>query len=186
MDKMKRNSVSLVELNGNEGNRIYEMLQRIGSYENAFNNEVNGMSYEQYEKWLIRQLEWARGENLPTGYVRQWTYWLYEGDKPVGYGKLREKLTEKSRKFGGNIGFAIDPLSRSKGYGYILFDMLLEEASSKEISEIISTVERSNLASKRIHEKCGGVLISSDELRYVFDFSDRLKRKGKDNVLLRS
>jgi len=169
-------SLSLVELDGNEGVEVYEMLQRIGPDENAFNNEVNGMSFDQFQSWLDRQLEWAKGENLPVGYVRQWTYWLLEDDKPVGYGKLREKITEKSRRFGGNIGFAIDPLSRGKGYGTILFGMLLNEAPNKGIREIVSTVERNNISSKLIHMKCGGKLIEENEYRFIFDFSEVIRR----------
>lgn len=38
-------------------NDIYEynMLQDIGANENGFTNEVNGMSFEQYNEWLIQQ-----------------------------------------------------------------------------------------------------------------------------------
>jgi|LSQX01.3.fsa_nt_gb predicted acetyltransferase len=178
MANASKSAFFLVELDGKEGKEIYEMLQRIGPDENAFNNEVNGMSYEQFKSWLSLQMKWARGEDLPDGYVKQWTYWLVEENKPVGYGKLRERLTEKSRNFGGNIGFAIDPLSRGKGYGYILFDMLLIEAPNKGIREVLSTVERNNIPSKLIHEKCGGVIIEENEQRFIFDFSDRIRKRG--------
>ena len=140
---------------------------------------MKSASYEQYKQWIVRQLEWAKGDNLPAGYVRQWTYWLMVDNQPVGYGKLRERLTEKSRRFGGNIGFAIDPLERGHGYGYILFDLLLTEAPKKGITEVMSTVEHNNLPSKLIHEKCGGVLVEENKDRFIFDFSERLERERK-------
>lgn len=95
------------------------MLQRIGPSENAFRNDVNGMTYEEYKIWLVLMKAWSKGERLPAGYVRQWTYWLVDNGVPIGYGKLRETATEESRKFGGNIGYAIDPLPCGKGYGNI-------------------------------------------------------------------
>lgn len=163
--------MELRQLRVNDGRDIYEMLQRISPDENKFKNEVNGMSFEEFKKWLIKQNSWANGENLPDGYVRQWTYWLYDENVPVGYGKLREKVTEESRKFGGNIGFAIDPLQRGKGYGNILFEKLLEMAKKKNITEIFSTVEKFNYPSKKVHEKCGGKIVDENDERWFFSFA---------------
>ena len=183
MDKFNIESLSFVELSGNEGHEFYDMLQRIGPNENMFNNDAHGLSYKQYERWLIRQLEWSKGENLPDGYVRQWVFWLMDNNEPVGYGKLRERLTDSSRRFGGNIGFAIDPLKRGLGYGYYLFDFLLDEAIRKGIVEVMSTVEKGNWPSKKIHEKCGGVLVEENDERFIFDFSERLEKERNNNVL---
>lgn len=160
----------LRELSLNDGRDVYDMLQDIGAYENEFNNEVNGMSYEQYCEWLKKQYLWSRGENLPDGYVRQWTFWLYDDEKPVGYGKLRERITEESRKRGGNIGFAISPLYRGKGYGKILFSQLIEKAKELNIYEIFSTVEKFNYPSKHIHEINGGKVIYESDKRWFFSF----------------
>lgn len=158
------------QLSISDGKEIFDMLQRIGPSENAFNNEVNGMSYKQYQEWLRKMDAWSRGEQLPDGYVKQWTYWLIDSDKAVGYGKLRERVTEASKKFGGNIGYAIDPLCRGKGYGNSLFELLLLEAKRKRIIEVYSTVEKFNYSSKKVHEKCGGRLINEDEIRWYFLF----------------
>lgn len=46
---------------------IYEMLQRIGASENAFNNVVNGRTYEEYKEWLVLQHAWSLVERLPIG-----------------------------------------------------------------------------------------------------------------------
>lgn len=169
------NNMKVIELNEDDGVEVYNMLQRIGANENAFNNEVYGMEYERYKEWLTVQCAWARGEQLPEGYVRQWTYWLYGDSIPIGYGKLREKVTEQSRSFGGNIGFAIDPLVRGNGCGFFLFQSLLKKAKENNIKEIFSTVEKYNYASKRIHEKCGGKLVNENDNRWFYDFSDALE-----------
>lgn len=162
--------MNLQELKTSDSMDVYEMLQRIGPSENEFHNDVNGMTYEEYKKWLKKQYSWSKGEKLPAGYVKQWTYWLYKAGSPVGYGKLRERVTEESKKFGGNIGFAIDPLYRGRGYGNILFHLLLNKAKNLGIKEVFSTVEKYNYASKTIHENCGGCLIKEDEVRWYFIF----------------
>ena len=162
--------ITLQELSNNDGIDVYNMLQRIGPSENAFHNDVYGMPFEDYKEWLVLQHSWSVGEKLPDGYVKQWTYWLFVDGRPVGYGKLRERATEESRKFGGNIGYAIDPESRGKGYGNKLFELLLNEASNKHIEEVFSTVEKYNYSSKKVHEKFGGKLIDEDEDRWYYIF----------------
>ena len=146
------------------------------------------MACNEFKKWLVTQKQWEHGDSLPTGYVRQWTYWFYDMEEPIGYGKLRERLTEKSRNIGGNIGYAIASDRRGKGYGYILFKMLLNEAQFLGISEVMSTVEKNNPASKRIQEKCGGKLIKETEERWYFSFDEALRedKEGGKNVLHRS
>ena len=158
------------ELSINDGIEVYDLLQRIGPDENAFLIHVNGMTYSDYQKWLIIQHQWSLGENLPEGYVKQWTYWLIVNNKPIGYGKLRERATEQSRLFGGNIGFAIDPLERGKGYGNQLFSELLREAKLKGIKEVFSTAEKYNYPSYKVHLLNGGKLVSEDEKRWYFEF----------------
>ena len=161
----------LKQLSVNDGHKVYDMLQRIGANENAFFNEVNGMSFQEYKNWLIRMNDWSKGDNLPNGYVKLWTFWLVNDEGVYcGYGKIREKLTDESRKFGGNIGFAIDPLYRGQGYGYILYSLLLKKAKELSIKEIISTVEKYNYPSKIIHEKCGGVLFQETDIRWYYKF----------------
>lgn len=160
----------LKRLSPNDGIKVYKMLQRIGPSENAFNNEVNGMTYEDFQQWLFERDAWSKGERLPKGYVKQWIYWLVVDKQPVGFGKLREKVTFASRKFGGNIGYAIDPQYRGKGYGKVLFGLLLEKAANKKIHEVYSTIEKYNYISKKIHESYGGELLMEDDKRWYFLF----------------
>ena len=161
----------LVELKITDGADIYNMLQAIKAEEHLFHNEVYGMSYDQYKEWIVTQANWAHGINLPNGYVKQWIYWLYIDGRPVGFGKIREKVTENSRIIGGNIGYAISSKERGKGFGSLLFRLLLEKAKELKVEYILSTVEKTNPVSKRIHEKCGGLLIKENEDRWYFTFN---------------
>ena len=156
------NKFELLQLSPNDGRDIYEMLQRINRFENDFNNEAKGLSYLEYKDWLIERDAWSKGNHLPKGYVKQWIFWLTVDGIPVGIGKLREKSTSQSEKWGGNLGFAIDSLQRGKGYGTVLFQLLLTKAKEIGIKEILSTVRVDNLGSNKVHKKCGGELVKKD------------------------
>ena len=164
----------LVPEDGNS-EAIYLMTQDIGRDENRFNNEPYGMTRGEFAEWCIKQDAWSKGEMLPAGYVKQWTFWLFVNDIPVGYGRLREKLTEQSRKFGGNIGYAVSKKFRGNGYGTYLFRSLLKIACELGLATVLSTVEKVNPASKAVHEKCGGVIVDENAERWFFSFSDTMR-----------
>jgi predicted acetyltransferase len=142
----------LSEFDGLEG---YNLLQRIGEKENDFTNPVHGMSTEQYKEWLKQQDAWSREEGLPDGYVGQTCFWLVAEGVFVGLGKIRHGLTVRSREEGGNIGIAIDPNQRGKGYGTDFIHLLIDKAKEMEIGEILITVKKFNYPSKKAFEKNG-------------------------------
>lgn len=160
----------LKKLGVEDGIEIYSMLQRIRANENEFKNTAYGLTYNEFVLWLKQQDEWSQGIGLPKGYVPQTIFWLYVNNKPVGIGKIRHKLNDNSRRVGGNIGYAIDPKFRGKGYGSILLKYLNEEATALGINEKLITVEKYNPISKKVVEKSGGILIKEDENRWFFTF----------------
>lgn len=162
------NEMFIKPLSVGDGIDVYLMLQRIGRNENEFKNTAYGLTEAEFKNWLIEQNQWAMGENLPTGYVPQTIYWLYCGAIPVGIGKIRHGLNENSRKVGGNIGYAVDPHYRGKGYASVFLKLLVEEAKQMNIEERLLTVEKYNLASKRVIEKCNGIVIHENNERWFF------------------
>lgn len=164
------NDIFLVKLNIHDDINIYHMLQRIGSNENEFKNTAHGLNYDEFKSWLIKQDDWSKGQNLPEGYVAQTIYWLYDGKVPVGIGKIRHELNDHSRLIGGNIGYAIDPDYRGRGYATILLRYLIIEARKLGIKEKLLSVEKYNPASRRVIEKNGGRMIGENENRWFFTF----------------
>ena len=160
----------LRQLNVSDGEDIYEMLQRIGSCENEFKNTANGLTYDEYKAWLIQQDNWSKGDNLPENYVAQTIFWLFEEDKPVGIGKIRHELNCHSRTIGGNIGYAIDPVNRGKGYATELLKLLIHKAREIGVKETLLSVEKYNPASKIVIEKNGGKQINENDDRWFFTF----------------
>lgn len=151
--------VFLRQLSLSDGADCYEMLQHIGIKENDFTNPVKDYDYLAFKGWLKIQDNWSKGINLPYGYVPQVCYWLIVNNQPVGLGKIRLGLTEQSQLEGGNIGYAIDSRFRGNGYGSVFLKLLLIKAKEKGLSNPLFTIKKSNIASKCVVEKNGGLLI---------------------------
>lgn len=161
--------IELRKLTTADGEDVYELLQKMPAEENGFMNGGHGVPKEGFKAWLAREDAAARGENLPEGYVPQTIYWLYVDGTPVGYVKLRERLTEALRISGGHIGYGIAPEYRGHGYCTEMLRLVLGEARKLGIMEALVTTDPGNLASRRVAEKCGGVLVSEDaeHVRYL-------------------
>lgn len=162
--------VYLRQLSIDDGLIFYSMLQKIEKEVYAMHNVVNGATYDEYKKWLKEMDDWANERNLPNGYVKQKTYWLMDEEVPVGYVRLRFSLNQKSREYGGSFGYAIEEGSRKKGYGTTLIQELIKVAKKEGIEEFISMVDKKNIASNRIMQKCGGKLYRENEIYNYYRF----------------
>ena len=81
----------------NDGEEFYDMLQHIGREENGFLNNAYGIPYDEFPAYLARKVDMAQGIGLEDWMVPASTYWLMDGNVPVGQGNLRHRLTEKLR-----------------------------------------------------------------------------------------
>ena len=154
-----------------DGREFYDMLQHIGAKENGFLNSAYGIPYADFPAYLKRKVDMAQGVGLEDWMVPASTFWLMDGDTPVGQGNLRHRLTEKLREAGGHIGYAVASDQRGKGYGRELLRLLLEEARRMGITEdILVTVHPDNTPSRRVAEANGGELrrVEADHVYYWF------------------
>jgi Predicted acetyltransferase len=162
--------VELKQLSMNDGYNIYQMLQEIPKDENGYINTVNGMTFDEYKEWLIRDNWLSKSKEIIDGWkVPSSTYWLYIHEKPVGVGKIRHFLTEKLREEGGHIGYSIRPSERNKGYGRILLKNLLYEASNIGIEDALLTIRNENEYSLKTALANGGIIENRNDIRsYVW------------------
>lgn len=129
------------------------------------------------EKYLERVENHAKGI-VVDAMVSATTYWLIDNQKFVGHVNIRHRLNEKLEKCGGHIGFAIRPLERRKGYGGKILELALLKAREIGLHKVLVTCDDSNLASVKIIEKNGGVLMDKIEVdgilirRYWIDLLD--------------
>lgn len=127
-----------------------------------------------FEAFIKRELSYARGANLAPGYVPHTDYWLVDNGEYIGRVSIRHRLTEQLEKFDGHIGYDIRPSKRRQGYGSKILELVLPKARSLGIQKALVTCRVSNIASRKIIEKNGGVLENQvydseagvDKLRY--------------------
>lgn len=147
----------LRRLSPEDGMDIYEMLQEIGADENGFMNGAYGLSPAEFRDWLKRQDDMSNGTGLEDWMVPQTTYWLYADGVPVGFGKLRHRLTDRLREEGGHIGYAIRKSARGKGYAKEQLALVVEAARAMGITEpLLVTVNEDNAPSIRTAMACSG------------------------------
>ena len=174
--------IELKPLSSSDGQETYNMLQEIPADENAYFNSVHGISYEEYKAWLVQEEENAQKTELEDGWkVPQSTYWLYVDGKPVGQGRIRHFLTDALREAGGNIGYAIRPTARGKGYGTILLRELMKEAAAKGIHRALVTVRNGNEASVRVALKNGGKIERVTDERHLI-WVECVKEEKNDSI----
>jgi len=156
----------LRKLSINDGIDVYDMLQEIPKDENGFINSGNGLMFEDYALWLKRNVEMADAIGLEGWMVPQTTFWLFINNVPVGYGKVRHYLNDRLKEDGGNVGYAIRPSQRGKGYGKLVLKLLLAEANKIGIENVLVTVKNENTPSIRVAQANGGVIAKVNEVRH--------------------
>jgi predicted acetyltransferase len=138
-------------------------------------------SAEEWKRAVLEKYSAVRKDaGLPEGRVPASTFWLVEEGEFVGIGNLRHRLTESLRRLGGHIGYAVRPTKWNRGYGTLLLKLLLKEAATQGIDEVLLTCDAANAASFRVMEKNGGVLI--DAFEDVVEGRRRTTRRYKIHV----
>lgn len=157
----------LRKLTVDDGIEIYNMLQQIPKDENGFVNNINGQSFVDYKKWLVKSDISSKKTEMEDGWkVPQSTYWLFADGKPIGMGKIRHFLTDKLIEEGGTLGYAIIPSERKKGYGTVLLNELLKEAQKLSIDKVLLTIRNDNVASIKVALANGGVIEKANDIRH--------------------
>jgi predicted acetyltransferase len=125
-----------------------------------------------FKNYLKNITEQEAGINLAIGRVPQTIYWLMNnqgGGQIIWLGRvaIRHQLTDSLRKIGGHIGYVIRPSARRQGYGSQLLALSLDKIRqgqpSLDTKQALLTCDETNLGSKKIIEKNGGVFSSYSE-----------------------
>jgi len=110
--------------------------------------------WPKYQKVLREE---RKGINIPKDRVPSTLYWAIVGKKIVGRVSLRHRLNKNLKIVGGHIGYAVVPSERRKGYATEMLRLALKKARALGIKKVLVTCDQTNLASKRVIEKNGGV-----------------------------
>lgn len=109
--------------------------------------------------FVAKERGFARGENLPEGRVPHTTLWLVDNGAYIGTVDIRHGLTESLENYGGHIGYDIRPSERGKGYGSTILALALPKARELGIARVRVMCDESNVASRKVIEKNGGVFV---------------------------
>jgi predicted acetyltransferase len=103
----------------------------------------------------------AQGQQLPEGWVPSKTFWLVEDQHTIiGTINLRSRLTPALMAGSGHIGFSVRPRFRGQGYAGVMLGKCLKVARDDGLARVLVTCDRTNIASAKVIERCGGRLES--------------------------
>ena len=140
-------------------NSFVKMVQAI-----KLNNEENYSLYkeclEDFEAYVNKLEDHARGINLPEGWVPCYTYWFIDDmENVLGVVRIRTQLAnEYLKNIAGHVGYDIAPQYRRQGFGQKLLELTLEKIQELGFKELLITSDEDNIASIKIIEACGGTL----------------------------
>ena len=120
----------------------------------------NMMFMNPDEDDVIQKFNDSRDQSkLPSHFVPSYDFFAVEDDKLIGIIHIRVRLTEHLLKYGGHIGYAINPKYWNMGYGKELLKIAIEQYNNLiEEDKILITCDDDNIGSYKIIEANGGVL----------------------------
>jgi predicted acetyltransferase len=108
--------------------------------------------------YLTRLNDDEQGLHLPDNHVPSTMYWGFLGTELVGRLMLRHRLNERLSQTGGNIGYVVVPEYRRRGIATGMLRLALPLAKEHGLDRLLITCDEDNIASRRVIEKCGGLL----------------------------
>ena len=77
---------------------------------------------------IVQKFKDNRDKNkLPEGYVPSYDYFAVDEDKFIGVVHIRIRLTDNLLKYGGHIGYAVNPKYWKMGYGKQILKLALQQ-----------------------------------------------------------
>ena len=151
--------IEIRKLSIDDGRDIYEMLQELPADENGFLNSVQGKTFDEYKEWLKKSAKSSEQTGIVDGWKAPSTiFWLFENNRPVGFGKIRHFLTDALLENGGNVGYAIRPVERDRGLGTRFLALLIAEYKRLSAEKILLTIQNHNIQSIRVALANGGTI----------------------------
>ena len=106
----------------------------------------------KYKKWL-KAINLAKKSGINDEQI--YLYFLMDGDKLIGHISIKNKINISDNDF-GNIGGAIRPSMRNKGYGKKMLSLVLNECQKLKLEEILICCNINNKPSINNIEYNGG------------------------------
>lgn len=111
-----------------------------------------------FDSYLEQLRAHEEGLGLPPGWVRSALWGAFVDGELVGRTCIRYELNESLLQVGGNIGYAVRPGHRKRGYATEILRLSLAQLAQRNIDSALVTCREDNLASARTIEANAGVL----------------------------
>ncbi len=131
------------------------------------------MTGEQFPAYVQKLLDQAEGKNLPEGHIPSKEFWIIDAEGYAGRIILGLTFTPDTYTVGHHVGYAVRPSKRRRGYATKALEYLLDEARALKVYKLMPVCGFENIASRRVIERNGGVLVgptaNEDGLRFLID-----------------
>lgn len=108
--------------------------------------------------WIAKEKENHLGIHLKDGFVPATTYLYILDDQVIGIINIRHCLNDFLKRCGGHIGYSVHPNYRRQGYATKMLKEALKKCQQWDITPVLVTCNKENIASQKTIEKCGGIL----------------------------
>lgn len=172
-------NVWLKEIDIKDGQEYLDLLMELASYKDVYAKPVpEDFSQDEYETFKVSRIRMKLNDNLPKGVVPTSTYWVMEGDKPIGYATLKHHINFS--QIGGHTGCCLKKSCQNRGFGLIVSELLSKIAyNDLGINELVYTAKNENLQSQRSLEKIGATFVSEYN-GYKFYVVDLVKKYANE------
>jgi len=148
----------LAQPESSDAEAAVEMLQEWHRFGGRMNPGLLRSCSGNFGEWLSI-LKAAQQEDQAGGAVPQTLYFLKDGSgRILGAASIRHFLNETNLIDGGHIAYGIAPAYRGHGLGEAILRLALGRAKEMGITRALITCDEDNLPSRRVIERCGGVL----------------------------
>ncbi len=135
------------------------------NYQKILNASAN-LTEMDYDKWVERVNKCS--EEAQDEWGRFYLYLAFDSnDKLIGLLNIRYDMDFDKREYYGDIGYAIRPTERRKGYAKELLKHGLEVCKDNGLDYVIIGCYRDNVGSKKVIEGNGGVYYKTEPEEHV-------------------
>ena len=169
------------EANYDDIEQEWQFVRSMPVDENGLTNPYHNISKDDFEqKALPEMIGFAKGENLPEGYVPVTYFFLWSKDVIVGQFRVRHYLTDALRAGAGHIGYFIAKEYRGQGFATEGLRLTLDVA--KHIipeKEFYLRVNKDNPASLQVMLKNGGTIVEEDKINFYVRIHKPIENKNE-------
>jgi predicted acetyltransferase len=153
-----KDSIFLVEPNVLYKDQFAELVLAYKSSGEVDYYDMYKEALDDFDKYVAKLLNHAKGIDIPEDWVTTNTYWLTNAEAVIiGIIRVRPIENDFVRDYAGNIGYDISPLHRQKGFGRLILELGLEKAKKLGLNKLLVTCNYDNVGSAKIIENNGGI-----------------------------